>query len=171
MTYVYDDTTSGLSRTIGPLNLGTTYYWRVRGRNAAGFGLFSSVRAFKTILTSAVDHLDGVLPREYTLSQNYPNPFNPTTSLEFHVASSSDKGGSPPANQVHEWRAGASGGGFVSLKIFDLLGREVATLVDEKLSPGRYSVRWNAERFPSGVYFYRLTTGSFGATKRLVLVK
>ncbi|MCX6141956.1 MAG: cohesin domain-containing protein [Ignavibacteriales bacterium] len=157
--YVYDDTTSGSSRTIGPLNLGTTYYWRVRARNAGGFGLFSSARTFKTIFTSAVENLDGALPREFALSQNYPNPFNPTTSFEFQVASSSVKGGS------------ASGGEFVTLKIFDVLGREVATLVNEVCPAGVYTVRWDASSLPSGVYFYRLQAGAFTALRTMMLMK
>ena len=157
--YVYDDTTSGLSRTIGPLNLGTSYYWRVRARNGGGFGSFSSARAFKTILTSAVENLDGAIPREFALSQNYPNPFNPTTSFEFQVASSSTKSGS------------ASGGEFVTLKIFDILGREVATLVNEACPAGVYTVRWDASSLPSGVYFSRLQAGSFTASRTMTLMK
>jgi len=88
-------------------------------------------------------------PLTFGLAQNYPNPFNPTTKLEFQIARRS----------------------LVSLKIFDLLGREVATLVDEERSPGSYRVNWDASRFPSGVYFYRLQAGSFMETKRMVLLK
>jgi hypothetical protein len=146
--YVYDDTTSGLSRTIGPLNLGTNYYWRVRARNAGGFGSFSSARIFKTILTSAVENLDGGIPREFALSQNYPNPFNPSTTISFALP-----------NECH-----------VSLKVFNLLGKEVATLVLQELGAGYFKVRWLAD-VPSGTYIYLLQAGGFVQTKKMILLK
>ena len=64
-----------------------------------------------------------------------------------------------------------AGGMNLSLSVYDILGREVATLVNEKLSPGTYQVQWNAADYPSGVYFYKLTSGDFSDTKKLVLVK
>ncbi len=85
----------------------------------------------------------------YSLFQNHPNPFNPSTSISFTLPSRS----------------------FVTLKIFDLLGREVSTIVSEELPAGDHSRQWNAEDFPSGVYFYRLQAGSFIETKKLVLLK
>ena len=100
-------------------------------------------------VASVVQVASTSIPEEFFLEQNYPNPFNPTTNFELRMANG-------------EW---------VTLRVYDLLGREVATLMDVKLSPGRYSVRWNAEGFPSGVYFYRMTAGSFSATKRLILMK
>jgi hypothetical protein len=92
---------------------------------------------------------DETLPQEFSLSQNYPNPFNPTTSFEFRVSSFE----------------------FVSLKVLDVLGREVATLVQEQRQPGAYAVRWNASGLPSGVYFYRLHAGNFVDTKKMILAK
>ncbi len=89
------------------------------------------------------------VPNQFSLSQNYPNPFNPATNLQFTV---------PEAR-------------FVSLKIYDLLGKEVATLIGENLNPGSYSVQWDATRYPSGIYFYRLSAGGFTATKRMLLLK
>ncbi len=89
------------------------------------------------------------LPTDYSLSQNYPNPFNPTTVIEFRVPSS----------------------GFVSLKIYDVLGRNVATLVNERQNAGDHSVTFNASNLPSGVYFYRLTAGDFSKTKKMILAK
>jgi photosystem II stability/assembly factor-like uncharacterized protein len=98
------------------------------------------------------------IPSLHSLSQNYPNPFNPSTYIEFDVSKSS----------------------FVSLKVFDVLGREVAALVNENLKPGTYEVDWNASNYPSGVYFYTLVVGentnkgnniSFTETKRMVLLK
>ena len=92
------------------------------------------------------------LPAACRLDQNYPNPFNPTTKMSFVVGS-------------------ASGGSLVTLKVYDVLGREVAVLVDEVKHPGRYMVHWNAGNFPSGIYLYRLQTGSFTDTKKMVLMK
>jgi len=89
------------------------------------------------------------LPREYKLSQNYPNPFNPTTMIEYSILN-------------HE---------FVNLKVYDILGREVATLVNEVKSPGTYSVRFDASNLSSGVYIYRLQTDSFTSTKKMILQK
>ena len=89
------------------------------------------------------------VPESDNLGQNYPNPFNPTTSFQFQVASSE----------------------FVSLKVLDVLGREVATLVNENRQAGSYTVRWDASRLPSGVYFYQLRTGGFVETKKMVLAK
>jgi hypothetical protein len=148
MTYVFDDTTAGTSLVIGPLNYGSTYYWKVRASNAGG-GLFSSVRTFKTILTSAVEDLDGTLPREFALSQNYPNPFNPTTNIELRIVNR----------------------GLVTLKVFDVLGREISTLVNEMRPAGVYTVRWDASSLPSGVYFYRLQAGAFTASRTMMLMK
>jgi hypothetical protein len=89
------------------------------------------------------------LPTRFELSQNYPNPFNPSTSIEFSI---------PKKGQV-------------SLKIYNMLGEEIATLVSEKLNPGRYKKEWNAGNYASGVYFYRLDTVEFVQTKKLVLIK
>lgn len=89
------------------------------------------------------------LPAAYGLRQNYPNPFNPATKIEFRIANF----------------------GLVTLKIFDALGREVATLVNEPKAPGVYRLTWDAGTLPSGVYFYRLTAGSFTDTKKLVLLR
>lgn len=88
-------------------------------------------------------------PQQFELSQNYPNPFNPTTTIAFSL---------PEANNV-------------TLKVFAALGREVATLVNGVRSAGRYDVEFNASSLASGMYLYRLQTGSFVETKKLVLMK
>jgi len=85
----------------------------------------------------------------FILVQNYPNPFNPATTISFSLPSKS----------------------FVSLKVFDVLGKEVAIVVAEELSAGKHSQQWNANGLPSGVYFYRLQAGSFTQTKKLVLLR
>jgi len=89
------------------------------------------------------------LPTRFSLEQNYPNPFNPATTISFSLPTKS----------------------FVSLKVYDALGREVATILSEELSAGTYSRQWNAASIPSGIYFYHLHAGSFTETKKLVLLK
>jgi photosystem II stability/assembly factor-like uncharacterized protein len=98
--------------------------------------------------TSVLNRKSG-LPSTFKLEQNYPNPFNPTTTIEFTISKLS----------------------IVNLKIFDLLGREVATLVSEQRPAGNYSVKWDAGSLSSGIYFYQLRAGSFVATKKLLLLK
>jgi len=95
-------------------------------------------------------------PTVYALRQNYPNPFNPTTTIEYTIVGT---GGT---------RLGAN---HVKLVVYDILGRQVATLVNDTQRAGTYKVTWNAGGLASGVYFYRLTAGSFVDTKRLLLLK
>jgi hypothetical protein len=84
-----------------------------------------------------------------SLSQNYPNPFNPSTTIKFSI----------PNTQ------------FTTLKVYNILGREVATLVNEEKTPGNYEVQFNGSNLSSGVYFYRLQSGSFSEIKKFVLMK
>jgi photosystem II stability/assembly factor-like uncharacterized protein len=91
----------------------------------------------------------GSPPAKYMLEQNYPNPFNPSTHFEFRIVNRES----------------------VTLKIYDLLGKEVSTLVSEVLPAGNYSRQWNGEGMPGGVYFYRLQAGSYSETKKLLLLK
>ena len=96
-----------------------------------------------------IEHLISIIPASFSLGQNYPNPFNPTTSYSFQV----------------------SDFGFVSLKVFDVLGREVVTIVSEQLQPGEYTRTWDANGAASGVYFYRLVSGKFSETRKMILLK
>ncbi|MEW5843437.1 MAG: T9SS type A sorting domain-containing protein [Bacteroidota bacterium] len=101
------------------------------------------------------------IPQEFSLSQNFPNPFNPSTAIKFSVPSV----GAEHVQPLH-----------VSLKVYDLLGREITTLVNEEKAPGNYEVRFNAETrrgesLPSGVYIYRLQAGSYSKTKKMILLK
>jgi hypothetical protein len=89
------------------------------------------------------------LPNRFELSQNYPNPFNPSTKIKYQIATSNP----------------------VSLKIYDVLGNEVATLINENKSAGNYEVTFDAGNLSSGTYFYKLQTGSFVETKKLLLLK
>lgn len=98
---------------------------------------------------TSVRQIDRELPEGITLNQNYPNPFNPATVITFSIPT--------PDN--------------VTLTVYSILGEKVATLVNEELSAGNYSVDFNAQNLPSGVYFYTLTSGSFKETKRMMLVR
>jgi hypothetical protein len=99
-------------------------------------------------LTGVHDH-GSLIPSEYKLYQNYPNPFNPTTTIQFDIPKTS----------------------FVTLKVYNVLGQEVATLVNEKREAGRYEVKFNASTLSNGVYFYRLAAGDYSSTKKFVLIK
>jgi hypothetical protein len=101
-------------------------------------------------------HAHPASPEQFVLEQNYPNPFNPTTTIKFSVGSASGRTGEPAR---------------VTLKVYDLLGREVVTLVDERKQPGVYTVTWDAGKVPSGAYFYRLTAGGYTQTKAMVVMK
>ncbi|NCS82685.1 MAG: T9SS type A sorting domain-containing protein, partial [Ignavibacteria bacterium] len=85
----------------------------------------------------------------YSLESNYPNPFNPTTSFSYSIKEM----------------------GLVTLKIFDVLGREVSVLVNEIKEPGKYSINFDASELSSGVYIYLLNTGNFISTKKMILTK
>ncbi len=105
-------------------------------------------RALSQMITSA-EPFPIIMPMHFSLEQNFPNPFNPATTFTFTLPSHS----------------------FVSLKVFDIVGKEVATVVSEEMLSGTYSRQWNASALSSGVYFYRLQAGSNSVTKKLVLLK
>lgn len=103
-----------------------------------------------TIITTEVEQISNdQLPKEYRLDQNYPNPFNPTTIIQFSIPK----------------------GSVVILKVFDLLGRKVAVLMDDELRPGYYKIDFNASRLPSGIYFYRLNAAGFSQTRKMMLIR
>jgi serine protease len=108
-------------------------------------------------LTVGIADKGPFVPLHYELMQNYPNPFNPTTTISYQLPAPSGAEGSAAS--------------FVTLKVFDVLGREVITLVNSVNQPGVHTVRWDATSFPSGVYFYRMEAGDFHATRKLMLVK
>jgi hypothetical protein len=89
------------------------------------------------------------IPTEFRLEQNYPNPFNPNTKFKIQIAKT----------------------GNVKIVVFDILGREIETLVNQKLQPGIYEFDWNASAYPSGVYLYRMTAGEYIQTKKMILTR
>ena len=99
--------------------------------------------------TSINEKDDSQVPKRFDLCQNYPNPFNPSTTISFYLPSKS----------------------FVTLKVFDIMGREIATLINGELSAGDHIQQWIATNISSGIYFYRLHAGSFTQTKKLVLLR
>ena len=101
----------------------------------------------RPVATSVI--INKPIVNEYSLMQNYPNPFNSITKIQLQVASYK----------------------FVKLVVYDLLGKEVATLVNEELKAGVYEVRFNAGDLPSGVYFYKLETGNIKETKKMLIQK
>lgn len=98
-------------------------------------------------------------PSQFSLSQNYPNPFNPATKIKFQI---------PLLRGVD---AEGGRGVFVQISVHDILSREVKVLVNEKLAPGTYEVDWDESAFPSGIYFYTITSGEYSETRKMVLLK
>lgn len=94
---------------------------------------------------------DEHFPEEFFLAQNFPNPFNPVTTIKFVIP-----------NEVRN---------LITLKVYDLLGNEVATLVNEEKPAGVYEVEFNAGKLSSGIYFYKLMTGKYSATKKMILLR
>jgi hypothetical protein len=123
--------------------------------NDGSFGLHNPFYTIQVLFASiagtvGISHNYEEVPNVYTMSQNYPNPFNPTTKIEF----------------------GLPKGEFVTLKVFDITGREVSTLVNMRMLAGKYSVTFeNGKNLGSGIYFYRLVAGSNVITKKMMLVK
>ncbi|MBI5464089.1 MAG: T9SS type A sorting domain-containing protein [Ignavibacteriales bacterium] len=122
------------------------YYYKVTALDFSGNEGLPSTE-ISSVLTGVAE--EPILPKEYALHQNYPNPFNPTTTLMFDVP--------------HE--------AFVTLKVFNVLGQEVRSLVNEQKSAGRYTVNFDAKDLASGLYIYKFTAGSFSAIKKMNLIK
>lgn len=104
---------------------------------------------YDTGFVIGVKSISSTIPMGFKLHQNYPNPFNPATNIRFEIPRTS----------------------LVKLIAYDILGRKIATLVNEKLNAGSYKVNWDASNYPSGVYFYKLVTGDFVDVKKMVLIK
>ncbi len=122
-----------------------TYSYRVCAYNSAGKSDYSNTG---TILVTKIQD-DNSIPVKYTMLQNYPNPFNPTTVISYSIPFSS----------------------HVSLKVYDVLGREVAVLVNREQLPGNYKIEFNAGKLASGIYIYRINAGRFNDAKKLILIK
>ncbi len=149
ITFKQDGTLFGLKGTQNEINKLIT----ISTTNGSGTEIGSlGISGLQTIYISQI--IVGVedettLPTEFSLSQNFPNPFNPSTTFRYSI---------PQASKV-------------VIKVYDILGNEIATLMDEEKSVGTYELTWNAASLPSGVYFYKLRTDSFVETKKMLLLK
>ncbi len=137
-------------------NGSTPVYFRVRIRDSQGlWSVWSDLFSTKMIPGNPVFEKSGsgktseIMLLLYSLEQNYPNPFNPTTTISYSIEKD----------------------GLVTLKVFDILGKEVAALVNERMTAGYHSVDFNADNLPSGIYVYKLTSGNFTESKKLILLK
>jgi len=99
--------------------------------------------------TSIYGAEQGIAPKYLSLEQNYPNPFNPSTTIEFDIPTS----------------------GFVSLKVFNIMGQEVAILLNKELPPGNHKVEWKPENLSSGIYYCRLQAGEYQQARKMILLK
>jgi len=143
------DTSSSYSNT--GLIANTTYYYRVRAyaNSTTDIPHYSSYSNEANATVTSIEQISQPIPDHYLLAHNFPNPFNPTTTIMYDLPKE----------------------GIVTIKIYDLLGIEVKTLVDEYKSAGSYSVEFNAGNLSSGTYFYRITTGDFTDVKKLILMR
>jgi hypothetical protein len=141
------------SVTLQGLEKNKDYFWRVASKTEKGeVSSFSAPTAFST--GSVVSVEESVIPNTFELMQNYPNPFNPSTQIKFSI----------PVN------------GFVTLKIYDLLGKEIKTLINSEYSAGSHSMQWNGDdnlgnKVSTGIYVYRMTSGNFASSKKMLLIK
>lgn len=147
---------SGTTYTIpaSTLQPNTLYYWRVNQAIVLPIGglttsPYSAVNNFRTAILTGLEPLSNVAPGEYKLYNNYPNPFNPSTKIKFDIKEA----------------------GFTELSVYSITGEQVALVASGSLKAGTYEAEWNAGALTSGVYFYRLTSGTYYETKRLMLVK
>jgi len=124
------------------------YFWKVKSYTSSSTYTFSNVMSFVVNIPTDVNS-EKDTPFEFYLEQNFPNPLNPSTTIKYSIPKSSQ----------------------VSLKIFNTLGEELETLVNEEKFVGTYELNWNAANLPSGVYFYRLQAGNFVQTKKMILMK
>ncbi len=132
-----------------PGTLFRTGVYTISERITDGLDTVSTVNSWTNTITTDVHDISGGVSKSFELHQNYPNPFNPTTNISYDI---------PRISKV-------------TLKVYDVLGRQVATLVNGERTPGQYQVTFDGADLPSGVYFYRLTAGSYTSLKKLVLLK
>ena len=138
-------TISWLTKAYGNFNAYIDTNSKISGDVSVYQPLLNLVENYSTAVNESISNI----PEKYELFQNYPNPFNPTTTITYSL----------PKNS------------FVILTIYDLLGREVTTLVNEEKHSGTYKVNWNAQNKPSGIYFYKITAGGYSKINKMILLK
>jgi hypothetical protein len=136
--------------TVAPDDLGNQYLLA----GTAGRGVWK--RSLSEVITS-LPIASSTVPSEFALAQNYPNPFNPNTVIRYSIP------GSVKRNGILSYD--------VTLRVYNLLGQEVATLVNGNVPPGTYQALWNADGMPSGTYFYTLRANGFTSTMRMTLLR
>jgi len=141
-----DSTITDTTYLYSAMQPNKSYWWRIKAFNLAGWGDFSEVRMFSTNIVSVENE---EIPVEYALHQNYPNPFNPATTIKFSIPEMS----------------------FVTLRVYDVLGNEVTTLINGENTAGYYEIKFDASVLASGIYFYRLQAGDYVETKKMILMK
>jgi len=146
-TNMIDTTIADTTFTLVDLELDQKYYWRVRAKNILGWSNYSNSESFTATTTGIKEEIKNKI--NFLLNQNYPNPFNPSTIISYSI----------PQNS------------FVTLKVYDVLGNEVSTLVNETKSAGRYDVRFDASGLSNGVYFYTIKADNFNSTKKMIFMK
>jgi hypothetical protein len=143
------------SQIVNSLAPNKVYYWRVRSVNAKGqTSAYSSIGQFSLKSITAVSKNGGDIPKTFAVSQNYPNPFNPSTLINYALPKSS----------------------LVTIKIYNILGQEVKTLINSELQAGYYTVQWNGDNnyghsVASGIYIYRVSAGQYAKTMKMMLLK
>ncbi len=151
--FVIDNGANQTTRSSSLFDGGSGLQWlNFQEVNNFGTGYNLVIRTVVDLLTSAKEE-ETLIPDNFALQQNYPNPFNPSTNIKWQIAPS------------------AKGGSYTTLKIYDVLGREVATLVDGFKEAGYYEVNFDATQLTSGVYFYKLKSGTYTSVKKMLLAK
>jgi len=156
-----DSSTYRASGSIGPRQIVAMNDVRFSVTNYYNINYLIEMGAFDN-LTDVEDNKSSLTPDEFILNQNYPNPFNPSTTISFSIPIV------PLSSPLRKWR---NEEGFVTLIVYDILGRKIATLLNEEINPGYYEVAFNGSNLSSGTYFYKLSTQDYSETKSMVLLK
>lgn len=142
-TWGYQDVPIGNAMSVAIIPNDTTKVW------AGGSGLIKTTDGGGPLIYSAINILSTEVPSEFSLFQNFPNPFNPVTNIKYEIKETSN----------------------VKIIVYDIQGKEIAVIVNQRQNAGTYLADWNAEGFASGVYFYRIETAGFTDTNKMVLIK
>jgi len=146
---ILDTVVTDTSLIVNNLKDKSFYTWSVMAANNYGSSVLAPVFKFNTGTSTNIMNDNRSLPTSYVLDQNFPNPFNPITRISFSIPES----------------------GFTVIKIYNLLGQQIAILINQDLPAGLYSTEFNAEKYPSGIYIYVLQSGSYILSKKMMLIK